>query len=311
MSNAPKKNDTGLRVLEVLKILLREPVSGEDLIKQIEHRNDIESIYTKETLLKYFATLQLLGLVVEKQKKNAKYALRKLPVEINLSEEELKVLCLLSGYVNNLSNPKILGLFNGVLDNFERSFSEETLQTYKKLRNNNKIKSDIELLCHSSIVAQFESFCSDAQKLKISYLSHSKRATEVFIVEPKSVIHDSRKSYLFAYNGRSGQNQKLLLDNITHVVQLPQKNTRRIMTNTIVFELKGSLSRSYRLKEGEKVIDSSQDSIIVSNSDEDKNILFKRLIKYGENCKILQPGTARQEFSELLSQMILNLKSES
>lgn len=302
-----KKNETSLRVLEVLKMLIAEPVSAEDLITKIGIQQNIDNIYTKETLLKYFNTLELVGLKIEKRKKDKKYSLKNFPVEIELTEKELKVLCLLEGYVKNLYQKRIETPFYEFLKNLERGFSKETLAIYKSIKSNNVMKTDIDFLCSSSLIRKLEKFCIDSQKLKIGYLSKSNKSTEIFIVEPKSILYEVDKVYLVVYNPKLAQNQKLLLENIIHVVQLPQKAGFNSSPNTVVFELKGRLAKSYKLKEGEKLINYSGNNMVVSNSKEDKMILFKRFLKYGENCKILQPVVMRKEFISFVDKVLKNL----
>lgn len=305
-----KKNDTSLRVLEILKMLIAEPVSGEDLIRKIGSQQNIENIYTVETLLKYFNTLELVGLKVEKRRKDKKYCLSNFPVEINLDEKELKVLCLLEGYVKNLYQKRIENIFYDFLRNVERGFSKETMALYKSIKSNTAMKTDIDFLCSSSLIRKLERYCIDSQKLKIGYLSKSNKCTEIFVAEPKSIQYEVDKVYLLVYNPKLAQNQKLLLENIIHIVQLPQKVSTNVSPNTVVFELSGRLAKSYKLKEGEKIINFSSNNIVVSNVKEDKMILFKRFLKYGENCKILKPVAMQKEFMSFVDRVLNNLRAD-
>lgn len=307
MRNMSKKNDTSLRVLEILKMLIREPSSGEELIRKIGDEQNLENIYTKETLHKYFNTLELVGLKIEKNKKDKKYCLKNFPVEISLTEKELKILCLLEGYVKNLYQNRIESPFCEFLKNIEKGFSKETLFIYNSIKANNVMKTDIDFLCNASFIRQLEKYCIDSQKLKIGYMSKSNKCTEIFVVEPKAIHYEVDKVYLFVYNPKLAQNQKLLLENIIQVIQLPQKVSSNSSPNTVVFELKGRLAKSYKLKDGEKIINYSASNIVVSNSKEDKTILFKRFLKYGENCKILQPVSIQKEFIRFVDKVLANL----
>lgn len=302
-----KKNDTGLRVLEILKMLIKEPISADDLMKKIEKRNNIENIYNKETLIKYFNTLELVGIRIKKRKEDNKFCIENLPIEIDLTENEIKILCLLEGYVKNLCQKRLESTFNNFLRNLEKSFSKETTFIYRSIKNNSRMKTDIDFLNHASLIRQFEKFCIESQKLKVEYISKSSGISETFTVEPKYIGYNADTVYVLVYNPALAQNQKLLLDNIKNVIQLPQKTSSNTTPNTIVFQLKGRLAKAYRLKLDEKIINYSENKIVVSNFSEDKNILFKRLLKYGENCKILQPKSAQKEFLDLVDTVLLNL----
>ncbi len=306
-SKSLKKNDTSLRVLEILKMLIREPISGEDLIRKIEKKQNIENIYTKETLSKYFNTLEMVGLKIQKNKNDGKYSLKNLPVEISLEENELRLLCLIDGYVKSLYQRRLEVPLAELKRNLVNSFSKDTLALYRSIKANNKMKIAIDSLCNESVIRLLEKYCVDSQKLKIGYLSKSNKSTEIYTVEPKAIQYELDKVYLIVYNPRISRNQKLLVQNIIHVVQLPQKVNFVSTPNTLVFELRGRLSKSYKLKDGEKIINYTKNNIIVSNASEDKMLLFKRLLKYGENCKILQPADAKREFVEFVDNVIANL----
>ncbi len=310
MNTYGKKNNTSLRVLEILKILIQQPSTSDELIRKIATTENIENIYASETLLKYFHTLELVGLFVEKNKTDGRYFLRNLPLETEFNEEELKLLCLLEGYVNRLYQLRIEEPFNDLLSNLKRSFSKTTADLYKKVKSEKSISSDVDSIYNSSLIKRLEKYCVDSQKLKIGYLSKSNKCTEVYTVEPKGIEYDIDRAYLLAYNPELAQNQKMLLENIIYIAQLPQKAAANISPNTVVFELKGRLAKNYKLKEGEKVINHTKDTIVVSNSVEDKYILFRRLLKYGESCKILQSRAMQKEFLGYVDKIISKLEKE-
>ena len=72
MKKSEKNHDTGLRVLEVLKILLENEVAKKDLIVQIKTNNLVENVYTYEAFLKYFNTLEFAGFNVCRDKNKYK-----------------------------------------------------------------------------------------------------------------------------------------------------------------------------------------------------------------------------------------------
>ena len=74
-------------------------------------------------------------------------------------------------------------------------------------------------------------------------------------------------------------------------------------TGAVTFKLTGRLAHSYVLKEGDIVIQHETDSIIVSNSIEDKDLLLKRLIRYYDACEILYPTVMREKMLNLINEM--------
>ena len=94
------------------------------------------------------------------------------------------------------------------------------------------------------------------------------------------------------------------------MVQLPRKAQEINYLNTVVFELYGRLANSYKLKPSESVINFEQGKIVVSNSEEDRDVLLRRLLKYGENCKIVTPKSMQEEMISLTNEMLKNLEEQ-
>lgn len=310
MKNSLKRNDTGLRVLEILKALISSSLSSNQLIKIIESNDEFENVYAKETLLKYFNTLGLCGIEVAKEKKTGNYYLAKMPVEVCLTEKEVRTLCYIEFFVNRMGKNCFGDRCHKICSEVQRSFSRESTELYKKIKQEN-ITIDLHNFYNRELLASCEKYCLEGQKLKIGYMSRTKRETEIFYVEPKEVVYEGNTVYFMVYNPKTLQNQKLILDNILRIEQLPQKAINFSLFNNIIFKLKAPLSRSYRLKSGEKIIDYSEDSITVVNTSEDKDILLNRLLRYGPNCKIIQPQSFKKEFCAILDIISLNMKVET
>ncbi|MCD7779182.1 MAG: hypothetical protein LUH05_00730, partial [Candidatus Gastranaerophilales bacterium] len=68
MNKQDKNHDTGLRILETLKILLEEDVTRNELIEKLKNNKQVGGVYTQEAFLKYFNTFEHLGLKLKKDK---------------------------------------------------------------------------------------------------------------------------------------------------------------------------------------------------------------------------------------------------
>ena len=78
--------DTGFRILEVLRQLLNNNLSKTELMKIIDESLSKSNIYSFEAFIKYFNTLNLLGLDVEKVE--GVYLLKSALYGINLTKAE-------------------------------------------------------------------------------------------------------------------------------------------------------------------------------------------------------------------------------
>ena len=68
MNKSEKNFDAGLRVLEVLKVLLNENLKKIDLIEKLKSNAVVECVYTQEAFVKYFNTLEAMGFELERVK---------------------------------------------------------------------------------------------------------------------------------------------------------------------------------------------------------------------------------------------------
>ena len=105
-----------------------------------------------------------------------------------------------------------------------------------------------------------------------------------------------------------GRNRKISISAIKEMKQSPKKASGVSMLNSVVFEVYGRLASLYKLKPSEKVINFSNNHLTISNTEEDKDVLIRRLIKYGENCKIIRPQSVQKEFLELTNNILKNLE---
>ena len=89
---------------------------------------------------------------------------------------------------------------------------------------------------------------------------------------------------------------------ITDVKQKPQKQVKG-SPSSVLFKLKGRLAKSYMLKKGEMLLETGDDFIIISNKNEDRELLIRRLLRYYDKCEILYPKTCRERIVELINEM--------
>ena len=86
MKKSEKKFDAGLRILEVLKVLLNENLKKVEVIEKLKNNDSIESVYSQEAFVKYFNTLEALGFELERVKN--KYILLNALYRIDITEKE-------------------------------------------------------------------------------------------------------------------------------------------------------------------------------------------------------------------------------
>ena len=294
-----QETDTGLKVIEILKLLTKQDISGRDIEEIIYRLNKRDC--TAETIQRYIHTLKYSGLNITKSGKTGKYHLENQPFSLDLNDRELKALCFLDNYVNGLNNKKLSAEFENFFNDLSKYFTEDLKQKYHKLKQNNTNRSIYSYKHLADKINIFEDLCKDKQRTEIVYENG-----KTYITEPKELIYDKNCVYLLCYIPSDACNKMFLIDKISSYKQLPTKSSEGTFLNTAVFECRGRLAKNYKLKPSERIINSSSDSVIISNAQEDKEVLLRRILKYGENAKVIQPKNLSEDMVKMINKMIQN-----
>lgn len=304
MKEPEKKHCTGLRILEVLKILLQRDMTRHELLEALKEKPYFEEVYSSEVILKYFNTFEILGLKLRKDKNIN--SLENALFQINLSKSEYKILCKLINNIkklNNKSEEEIMGTIISKLDKYVPenliSVLKNTLEKEKFLNNKN---------VKENVIHTLKDMIYDKQSVNIILLNRSGEE-EISTFEIKEIIDKQKDTIVVCYDAKMGRNRKILLSSIKEMKQSPKKVAGVSILNSVVFEVYGRLASLYKLKPSEKVINFSNNHLTISNTEEDKDVLIRRLLKYGENCRIIRPQSIQREFLELTENILKNLEA--
>lgn len=305
--NKPEKNfDTGLRVLEVLKVLLNENFKKTVMIEQLKADNKIAHVYTREAFIKYFNTLEALGFKIDRE--SGRYILQNAVLQIELTDEEKQLLVIIIEYYRMLHNKCNEKILKKVLTKINKYFNPPfTLDELNALFDKEVKINENDVF--EKLVLTINNMIEDNQLVKISYKKAKNTVCEL-TVELKEIVEKNNTFAVQCYIPSLGRNKKINLGSVISINQLPKKVQGNTYLNSVIFELSGRLVSAYKLKKSEKVINFSADHITVSNFAEDKDSLLRRLLKYGENCKIIMPKSFKEEFLTLTNNILKNLEEE-
>ena len=304
MNKSEKNFDAGLRVLEVLKVMLNENLKKIELIEKLKNNSVVECVYTQEAFVKYFNTLEALGFELERVKNN--YILANALFKIDLSKEEKELLEKLILESKSLYNKNIELNVKTAVNKINKYISPKF--TNEQLNNMFSYENNLDNgVVHSNLLISIKDMIADNLLVKIKFRKN-KNLIEETIVELKEIVEKNNKRFVLCYLPDLARNIKINIDSIIELNQLPKKSKGTTCLNSVVFELYGRLVSSYKLKPSEKVINFSNNCITVSNTAEDKDTLLRRLLKYGENCKIITPKSMQNELLDLTNEMLKNLE---
>ncbi len=304
MTNSDKSHDTALRILEILKILLNEDLEKGEIIEKLKVNNKIENVYTFEAFIKYFNTLQLAGLETDCDK--YKYKLKNALIKLDLTAKEQKILSELVDNIELLNNKKSENAVKSLFLRLDKYTDIEIAEILKEkalsenLTDNRNTKRNI--------ISALKNYINDNQKVIIRYRK-SDTVLKTISTEVRGLYERNGTIYVVCYDAKTARNQKINLNKIVELKHHPEKASESVYLNSVVFELYGRLSKTYKLKPSEVCFEFTNNSMTISNSEEDKDMLLLRLLKYGENCKILRPQYLQEEFVELTNKILANLES--
>lgn len=305
MRKSKKISDASTRVLETLKVLYKESAGVQDIIYHFEKLDPNNRVYTNEVILKYINTLKVFGLRFVKEKD--KYILLNTPNRFDFNESELKSICMIEKLSELLPEERVKIEINKFLHELERRFSDNTRLLSHNITKPDFINLEFDYSKYAQRIREYEKYCIDGQRLKIVYKNQSRSEVSA-MVEPNEIKYRGNEVYLSVYNPISAQIQDINFNSILQIEQLPLKSNQSSMfSSSVTFQLKDRLANSYKFHEGEELVQKKSDgSIVVLNRKEDRVLLLKRLMRYGEACEVISPKNIRDDMKEMIKVTLSN-----
>lgn len=304
MKTHKKFSDTSVRVLETLKLLLKTRASIQDIIGKFEKIDPNNRIYTSEAILKYINTLKVFGFRFVKEKD--KYVLLNTPSQFNFDEKDLRAIYLINKLSESFPENTVKLEISKFLSELEKGYSDNTKLLSSNIAKPEFVDLKLDYSKYQNKIKEYEKYCIEGQRLKITY-TNLKNIEATIMAEPNEIKYIENDVYLSVYNPFAAQIQDINFNSIIQVEQLPLKTNRIKMLSSVTFLLKGRLTKNYKLHDGEKLLQIKSDGcIVILSQNEDKVLLLKRLMRYGENCEVISPKHAREEIKEMIKSSLSN-----
>lgn len=298
MKKYKKISDTSIRVLETLKFLYEKSASIQDIIRHFEKIDSKNRIYTNEVILKYINTLKVFGFRFAKEKD--KYVLLNSPNQMSFDDKDLRAIYLVGKFSEILPEDRIKENINKFLQDIEKRFSENTKTLAGSLKRPDLTSFPFDYSKYTDCIKIYEKYCIDGQRLKLKY-KNINGIKMTIMVEPIDIKYLEQKVYFSVYNPVSAQVQDIEINSIISTEQLPIKMNSTTICSSVTFRLKDRLAKAYKLHEGEELFRLEQNGdIIILNKREDRALLLRRLMRYGENCELISPNNLKESMKQLI-----------
>lgn len=249
-------------------------------------------------LNKYTNALKIFGVKINKE--NNKYRLDSSLYSVNYTLNDLKALSMLISASENIPDDNLNKSINELKSNLILRMSNTDKNTLNSLNSDKDFSffyTDLK-----DQIQKCKNYCKDNVILDLIYLHKNKEVR--CICKPKEVTYSVKTAYLNVYDTKRNENIEIALPNILSIKLMPSRSSNKETTTTIVYKLKGRLSKTYKLKEGEKLQAQKDGELVISNTGEPLDKLFSRLMRYADLCEIVTPKYIRDEMKNLIDETI-------
>ena len=304
MSKNNKYNESCIRIFDILKLFSKRVVDFSEVITLFADENGKITQNSNVLLNKYLNTLKIFGVDFVKSKNV--YYVKKMPFTYSFSDDDLDAVSLILSYLTLVPKGVTKNNLTDFLNNLEERFDDNTKQR-RFSQKKSLINSDLYVyfVTHEKTISEVYNACLEKKRIEMTCKRGPKTLTA--IVNPMEIRYESDKIIFSSFNNLTRQ----VIDTPIHKVVSIKKLNSTFNSNapcmSVVFTLKGSLAKRYKLREWERAENTSVDSeLTVVNEGEDLEVLISRLLRYGENCTVVSPIELKNEIKSRIRSTLDN-----
>ncbi len=282
--------NSGVKIFSILDILFNSPKNIEEICKKLLEKN-IKA--DKKTVSKYLRTIKKAGFEIVKE--NGQFHVVSCPFKLKTNSSNCEIIFYLIEHFFNCENSE----YKILKTKFENIFEPKQNKEIKKLISKNfKISKTLV----SNIQAINSLIKKDKKEVNVLYKGKKLKLTLKEIKFAKNGI------FLYAKNKTLKNNSYLKLDFIEKIKPDKTKTSKFKIENGISFEIKEGLVKNYILKKGE-VASYLKEKTIITNSYDEREETFSRILKYGTNAEIVAPKREKNLFQKKVNELIEHYNS--
>lgn len=296
-----KASLTGFRILVVLDMLFKKPMSKNELLQEFSFENTTFKKITKETLGLDINTLKSAGFEIENTGKSGgyRYKIKNSPIKFKLSKHELKIITLTRDAIIRLADweyiLRLYRLFNKIAD-----FIEDENQKNELINFEYFINLDLEIL------KTLNPLVKRKKNILLLYKSPSSGAKQISIAL-KEIIYSNQKLYLTGTSPIYPNNIVLRIDNILKILKiLPQQNETPKQSKTPVklqYKIKTDIKTNFEPLKNERILKENRTSLTIENKYDNDFMALQRLLGHGENLLDIKNIKMKKKYLETLEMM--------
>lgn len=299
-----KYNEACIKLFDMLKLLSGGTAHYDKIIEIFNPDESCPNSGAHVILNKYLNTLKIFGININKSKNI--YYLQNSFFSLNLDKNDIQMLQLLKSSGDIISNDKQKELYDNFIKDIEMRLTSASREMLHHSNDESNIRLSEYFTKYREIIAKCETYCFENQKLEVSFSLENKEYK--VICNPREITYKNKKAYLSVFNHLSRQIFEVPVDSIISIKQMPVISKGKEIAVTVVYKIRNSLAKSYRLKEWESTDGKTDEDgwLTIVNNNEDFDVLIKRLMRYDYNCKVVSPKNFRERMITTIDDTLSN-----
>lgn len=289
---------TGVRALVLLGLLIQAPRSLEEIKEEFIKYKIMEEGHSYDIIRIDLNTLRSIGCEISRADKrtNNKFVLLKHPFELNLNEDEIKILKRAFNKVKETAELDLLikyqELFTKIADQISDENIKEQLLSISAL---NKYSMDM--------ISRLQADCQSKKTITLTYKSPVSNKPSEKEVIAQQLVFRNEKIYLLGFNKSDKESVMLNIKRILKIISSKDSDdTINKKPLTIKFKLtKFGVSG---LNKNEKILSANEaEDFIIEGAYHNEFIATQRILSFGSACTVIEPQDFKEHIIELIKKM--------
>lgn len=289
---------TGFKSIFIFSLLVEGPKSYKDLQQYIVGHPYLQESVSIDTLRIYLNSLRKIGCKINKTSKGGitRYWIDSHPFELKISENQTKsILKIYKAISKSIEISDLVSLQN-FFDTFSKYITNEDLKI--KLKNISPLNN-----IEPQIIKDLMNYAKTKTEIIILYNSLNSGRKNINIIVDKLEINNG-KLYVSGINSAYKNYYSFLVSRIVKISGVNiQSSKLKIPSLTVGYNLKIDASEDFEPLNCEKIIEKTDNNIIVEITSQNKFDIAQRIMYLSNNCKVLYPDYFKQEIINSLKQM--------
>lgn len=290
---------TGLRTLFVLQLLIKGPISKNDIIEKIAQNPYLKNV-AQDTITLDINTLKAAGFDIKTGNKSNGYCyeLKLNPIKIKLSKSEIQAINITKKAMFDFMDFRyIVNIYSTFEKIVKFIFSKEDALSI--LNFGNFLKVDFTLL------KELDVHCKHKNEIEILYQS-PKNPNEVLPVKCIELKYSKKndKMYLWCEADKYEGVLYLRADRIRKIVKILKFNNElKLNQKTVCYAIKRAQTSPLVLEDYEKIIKITANYILIRANYLNKFNLIQRLVSFGEDLIFVDSDEIKEELKSFVQEI--------